>query len=77
MTVPDIKEKLIEKINATTNTSILEQVYEIFELQDQEGIYEINSEQRKAIEEARAQIENHQVLSNDEANNKTDEWLSK
>ncbi|MEO8568851.1 MAG: hypothetical protein ABI419_06940 [Ginsengibacter sp.] len=77
MTVPDIKEKLIEKINATTNTSILEEVYEIFEFQEQEGIYEINSEQRKAIEEARAQIENHQVLSNDEANNKTDEWLSK
>jgi hypothetical protein len=77
MADPNIKEKLIQKINATTDTSILYEVYDIFEFREQEGIYEMNAEQRKAIEEARAQIENHQVLSNDEANNTTDEWLSK
>lgn len=72
----NIKEKLINKIKETTDTSILEEVAEIFEFREDRGIYEVNTEQKKAIDEARAQIANRQTLPNEEANTKTHEWLN-
>lgn len=73
----NIKEKLINKIKETTDTSILEEVADIFEFREDKGIYEVNAEQKKAIDEARVQIKNNQTLSDEQANNKMDEWLSK
>jgi hypothetical protein len=76
--MPDqnIKEKLINKIKEATDTSILEEVADIFEFSEDEGIYEVNAGQRKAIEEARVQIQNKQILTDEQANDKTDEWLN-
>jgi hypothetical protein len=71
-----IKEKLINKIKETTDTWILEEVADIFEFREDEGVYEINAEQKKAIDEARLQITNKQTFTEEEANNKTDEWLN-
>jgi hypothetical protein len=72
----DIKEKLINKIKETTDSSVLEEVSGIFEFHEEEGVYELNEEQEKAINEARLQINNNQTIINEEANNKTDEWLN-
>ncbi len=73
----NIKEKLINKIKETTDTSLLEEVADIFEFREDEGIYEVNTEQKKAIDEARLQIRNNQILTEEQANNKTDEWLNR
>jgi hypothetical protein len=72
----DIKEKLINKIKETTDSSVLGEVSGIFEFHEEEGVYELNEEQEKAINEARLQINNNQTIINEEANNKTDEWLN-
>ena len=73
----NIKEKLINKIKETTDISILEEVADIFEFREDEGIYEVNAEQKKAIDEAKVQITNKQTLTDEQANNKTDEWLNR
>ena len=75
--MPDntLKEKLINKIKEIDDPAILEEVSNLFELQEPETIYTTNNEQRKAIDEAQQQIKNDQTLDNDQANKESDEWL--
>lgn len=75
--MPDntLKEKLINKIKEIDDPAILEEVSNLFELQEPETIYTTSSEQKKAIEKAQQQIKNSQTLNNDQANKESDEWL--
>ena len=68
----NIKEKLINKIKDTKDISVLEEVADLFEFREDEGVYKVNAEQEKAIDEARAQITNKQTLTDEQSNNKTD-----
>lgn len=72
----NIKETLINKIKETTDTSILEEAADIFEFSEDKSIYKINAAQKKAIDEARVQITNKQTLTDEQSNNKVDEWLT-
>ena len=76
--MPDkmLKEKLIQKLNEIDDPAILEEVSNLFELQEPETIYNLNDEQKKAIEEAKEQIKNNQTLGNEQANKEADEWLN-
>jgi G3E family GTPase len=76
--MPDrqLKEILINKIKQIDDQALLEEVSVLFELQEPETIYNVNEEQRKAIQEAKEQIKNKQTLSNEEANREADEWLN-
>jgi hypothetical protein len=71
-----IKEQLINKIRETTDASILEELVDVFEFREGEGIYKVNAEQKKAIRKARMQIANKETLTDEQANNETDEWLN-
>ena len=73
----NIKEKLINKIKDTKDMSVLEEVADLFEFREDEGVYKVNAEQEKAIDEARVQITNKQTLTDEQSNNKTDEWLNR
>ena len=42
---------------------------------DDQEIYKLSDEQKKAINEARQQIKNGQTLTDDQANAEADEWL--
>lgn len=72
-----LKEKLINKIKEINDPAILEEVSNLFELQEPETIYQVNDKQEKAIAEAREQIKNKDTLTDDQANKDADEWLSK
>jgi predicted HNH restriction endonuclease len=76
--MPDlnIKEKLINKKKGTKDISVLEEVADLFEFREDEGVYKVNAEQEKAIDEARVQVTNKQTLTDEQSNNKTDEWLN-
>ncbi len=73
--MPDktLKEKLLNKLNEIDDPAILEEVSNLFELQEPDTIYKVNDEQRKAIEEAKEQIKNKQTLSNEQSDKETDE----
>lgn len=75
MVVNTLKEKLINKIIQSNDPVLLEEASSLFELQEPETIYNVNEEQRKAIEQAKEQIKNNQTLSNDQANSEADQWL--
>jgi hypothetical protein len=72
-----LKDKLINKIKEIDDPVILEEVSNLFELQEPETIYHTNDQQKKAIEEAKEQIKNKQTLTDDQAGKDIDEWLNK
>lgn len=77
MSTQDIREKLINKIKETQDTLLLEEVSTLFELNESESIFQVNDVQRERIDEAIEQIKNKQILSNEQADKETDEWLNK
>ena len=76
MTEDTIKERLIAKIKLTTDSSILEELADIFDFRENEEVYNVSPAQLKAIQEGRQQIKNGQIISDEESNRKTDEWLN-
>jgi predicted transcriptional regulator len=78
MSTVELRRKLIEKIQKTENEVLLEEVYRLLELETEDiERYKLTDEQRKAISEGRLQIKNGKFLTDDQANNEIDEWLSK
>jgi hypothetical protein len=72
-----LKDKLINKIKETDDPAILEEVSKLFELQEPDTIYQVNEEQKKAIEESKEQIKNNQTLTDEQAGKDIDQWLNK
>ena len=70
-----LREKLINKLREIDDPAILEEVANLFDLQEPETIYNLSDEQKKAIDEAKDQIKNKHTLDNDQANKEADEWL--
>ena len=76
MPAPSLKEKLIEKLRATEDPALLEELSNLLELQEPETIYKTTSAQKKTIEEARQQATQGPTLDNEQADKESDEWLS-
>ena len=72
-----LKDKLINKLKEINDPAILEEVSNLFELQELETVYHTNDQQKKAIEEAKEQIKNKQTLTDEQAGKDIDEWLNK
>ena len=72
-----LKDKLINKLKEINDPAILEEVSNLFELQEPETVYQTNDQQKKAIEEAKEQIKNGQTLTDEQAGKDIDEWLNK
>lgn len=78
MSTVELRKRLIDKIQKTDNEHLLKEAYRLLELEiDDLDIYKLSEDQRKAINEGRQQIKNGQFLTEDQANNEIDEWLSK
>ena len=73
----EIKKKLIEEINSSTNMDLLEEFYHFLNLENEiQETYKLDDEQRSAISEARDQIKNSNCLSNEEANKEIEKILN-
>jgi len=74
----ELKKRLIDKIQKSENNYLLEEAYRLLELETQDiEVYKLNDEQKSAVAEARKQIKNGQVLTDDQANQEMDSWLKK
>ena len=78
MSTVELRKKLIEKIQKTENSELLEEAYRLLDVgtEDME-IYKFSDEQRSAVAEGRQQIKDGKFLTEDEANREIDEWLGK
>ena len=78
MLTKEMKQELIDKINATKDERILEEVYRILEIGTQEiEMIVLSNEQKDSIDKGIKDIEEGNYLSNEEANREIDEWLKK
>jgi predicted house-cleaning noncanonical NTP pyrophosphatase (MazG superfamily) len=76
MSTIELKERLIEKIQTTSDSDILEEVYRLLEIeQNDTAIFYFNDEQKKQIDTAQKQVQKGQYLSNLEADKEIDQWL--
>ncbi len=78
MSAIELRRRLIDKIQKTDNEDLLAEAYRLLELETEDiEMYKLNDDQRKAISEARQQINSGQFLTDDQSNKEIDEWLSK
>lgn len=69
------KEALIKKIENTDNKFLIDEIVRLIGTEINEELYQTNEAQKSAVRESRRQIEKGEVLSEREANEKTDRWL--
>ena len=78
MSIIELKQKLISRIQETADDSLLEEALRLLNIESGESeALTLNEEQVKAVNEAQTQIKNGQFLTNEQANKEIDEWLSK
>ncbi len=78
MKTVEIKKKLINEINSSTNTDLLEELYIYLNQENTiQKPFKLSEEQNLAIEEARRQIKAGEYLTNEQANQEIEEWLNK
>jgi len=73
-----LKEKLIERIESTTDSNVLMEVYRLLQIDSQDDeLYELSNDHLEAIKEADNQIDKGQFHHHEEANSLVKEWLKR
>lgn len=73
-----MKKKLIDKIQSTEDTNILEEVYRILEMSSEEvDFVELTNEQKTSIDQGIADIENRRFLTHEDAKKEIEKWLKR
>ncbi len=70
------KEKLINKIKEIEDSNIIDEINRLLEIEFDDTPYITNKHQKKAIQDARSQINSCETLNEDQANNEINEWLN-
>jgi len=78
MTVKDLKQKLIRRIDQSENSELLEEMYRLIANEESdENLYELSEDQIRAVEEGQLQYKEGEFLTSDQADKDVDEWLGK
>lgn len=78
MSTIELRKKLIDTIKNTENKTLLEEAFRLLALENDDlEIYRLNTDQINSVNEAKAQIKNGKLLTDDQANQEIDEWLGK
>ena len=75
MKTVEIREKLIAQIKLSSNTTLMEEMYNLLNIDNKAEIYELNDEQRASILEGRQQIKDGNFFTNDQVNEEIRKWL--
>ena len=79
MSTAEIRDKLIKKIQSTTDEKILLEATRLLEIQlnDIETPFRLTKEMNEAVDEAQSQIQNGEFQTHEQANKEISEWLEK
>ena len=76
MSTVDLKEKLIQSIENTSNEQLLGEIYRLLAIENNDlEIYKLSEEQRQAILIGQNEIRNGLFIENEAANKEIEEWL--
>jgi predicted transcriptional regulator len=76
MTTIELKERIIEKVNAIDDDSILEEVHQLLQFEST-MLYQLTTPEVKAIEEGLDDIKHGRVYTSEQANQQLQEWRKK
>ncbi len=71
-----LKEKLIKRIQETSDANLLQEVNRLLELDlGEQEVYKLSSEQKTIVAESRQQIIDGESLTDEHSNEAADKWL--
>ena len=77
MSTAELKIDLINQIANITDTGRLKELLQLLDFQNDKSVYITSQEEKNAIEEARKQIENGEIISNSAVQKEILQWLNK
>ncbi len=75
MNIAELKIDLINQITSLNDDVKLKELLQFMRFQSDESIYVTNEDEKQAISEARTQIANEEVISNEMLQKEIQEWL--
>ncbi|WP_336718783.1 hypothetical protein [Chryseobacterium mucoviscidosis] len=77
MSTAELQIDLINQITGITNKARLKELLQLLQFQNDEEIYVTNDEEKKAVSEARIEIKEGSVLSDEDFQKEINAWLNK
>lgn len=77
MSTAELQIDLINQITGITNKARLKELLQLLQFQNDEEIYATNEEEKKAVSEARIEIKEGSVLSDEDFQKEINAWLNK
>ncbi|WP_394665966.1 hypothetical protein [uncultured Chryseobacterium sp.] len=77
MSTAELQIDLINQITGITNKARLKELLQLLQFQNDEEIYLTNEEEKKAVSEARIEIKEGSVLSDEDFQKEINAWLNK
>ena len=78
MSVIELKSQIINKVNSIEDELLLEEIYNLINIQSEsDSIYRLTSIEKAAIEVGLQEIKNGRTVPSEKANSIISEWLKK
>ncbi|BEV06353.1 hypothetical protein [Chryseobacterium gambrini] len=77
MSTAELQIDLINQITGITNKARLKELLQLLQFQNDEEIYATNEEEKKAVSEARIDIKEGSILSDEDFQKEINAWLNK
>jgi hypothetical protein len=77
MTTANLKIDLINKITQVKDSNIIKEIQRVLDFELNEGIFKLNTLQKKRISLGKSEIRQKKTLSENAANKEISEWLDK
>lgn len=77
MSTAELQIDLINQITGITNKARLKELLQLLQFQNDEEIYITNEEEKKAVSEARIEIKEGSILSDEDFQKEINTWLNK
>lgn len=77
MSTAELQIDLINQITGITNKARLKELLQLLQFQNDEEIYITNEEEKKAVSEARIEIKEGSILSDEDFQKEINAWLNK
>lgn len=77
MSTSELKINLINKITEIRDEGRLKELMQLIEFQSNSTVFKTSKKEKEAISEAKEQIRNGEVVSNEDVQKEIKEWLEK
>lgn len=77
MSTVELKKQVVQKLLATENNELLEEINRLLELENHaENIYTLSDLQKDKVNQSLQQIENGECITHEDLNEAIDKWLN-